>query len=136
MTLHYLIDTDWAIHYLNGAQPIVKRLSLLTDQGLALSLLSLAELYEGVYYSTDPDRNEQHLRDFLRGITLIGMDEVTCRIFGRERGRLRKTGKIIGDLDLLIGATAVQFNLILLTNNRRHFEAIERLPIESLSTQP
>jgi len=136
MTVRYLIDTDWAIHYLNGSPPIVKRLNQLSDQGLALSLLSLAELYEGVFYSTNPERNDSNLHDFLRGITLIGIDEETCRIFGRERGRLRKTGKTIGDMDILIGATAVQFNLTLLTNNRRHFEAIERLPIESLPTQP
>ncbi|MBI4480617.1 MAG: type II toxin-antitoxin system VapC family toxin [Acidobacteria bacterium] len=136
MSVRYLIDTDWAIHYLNGTPSIVERLNQLSDQGLGLSLLSLAELYEGVFYSTNPERNDRHLHDFLRGLTLIGIDEETCRIFGRERGRLRKTGKTIGDMDILIGATAVQFNLTLLTNNRRHFEAIERLPIESLPTKP
>jgi len=135
MTVRYLIDTDWAIHYLNGNPPIVKRLNQLLDQGLALSLLSLAELYEGVFYSTTPEPNDQHLHDFLRGVSIIGIDEETCRVFGRERGRLRKSGKIIGDMDILIGATAVQHNLTLLTNNRRHFEALERLPIESLPIQ-
>jgi len=39
---------------------------------------------------------------------------------------------IIGDMDLLIGATALQHNLTVLTNNRRHFERIEGLRIESL----
>ena len=39
------------------------------------------------------------------------------RIFARERGRLRAAGKIIGDLDLLIGATALRHDLKLLTNN-------------------
>ena len=136
MRVTYLIDTDWVIHYLNGHPDIVRRLDELQEQGLGISVISLAELYEGVFYSTNPERNDSNLHDFLRGITLIGIDEETCRIFGRERGRLRKTGKTIGDMDILIGATAVQFNLTLLTNNRRHFEAIERLPIESLPTQP
>ena len=49
MSLRYLIDTDWAIHYLNGHPAIVTRLDGLKTTGLALSVISLAELYEGVY---------------------------------------------------------------------------------------
>jgi tRNA(fMet)-specific endonuclease VapC len=130
--VRYLVDTDWAIHYLNGHTQIVKKLDDLKEQGLALSVISLAELYEGVYYSTDPEGNENDLNDFLRGVAIIGIDEQTCKAFARERGRLRAVGKMIGDFDLLIGATALQHNLTLLTNNRRHFEAIDRLPIESV----
>jgi hypothetical protein len=54
------------------------------------------------------------------------------RIFGRERGRLRAAGLTIGDFDLLIAATALQYDLTLLTNNRRHFERVEGLRIESV----
>ena len=59
--MRYLVDTDWAIHYLNGHPQIVKKLDDLKEQGLALSVISLAELYEGVYYSTDPEGNERDL---------------------------------------------------------------------------
>ena len=52
MTPSYLIDNDWIIHYLNGQREIVKRLVSLRKEGLAISVISLAELYEGVYYST------------------------------------------------------------------------------------
>ncbi len=48
--MRYLIDTDWAIHYLNDRPDIVQRLHVLQDDGFALSLISLAELYEGVFY--------------------------------------------------------------------------------------
>ena len=51
MTLSYLVDTDWVIHWLNGSAAVVKRLDELKEQGLGLSTISLAELYEGVYYS-------------------------------------------------------------------------------------
>jgi len=132
MTIRYLIDTDWAIHYLNQHQGIVQRLHVLLDDGLGLSIISLAELYEGVYYSRDPEGDEQELNDFLRGLTILGIDEAICKIFGKERGRLRAVGRIIGDFDLLIGATALHHDLTLLTNNRRHFERIEGLRIESL----
>lgn len=128
----YLVDTDWAIHYLNGRQDITERLESLKHEGLGLSVVSLAELYEGVYYSRDPERDERGLNEFLQGITLLGLDEEVAKTFGRERGRLRAAGMMIGDVDLLIGATALQYDLTLLTNNRRHFERIEGLRIESL----
>jgi tRNA(fMet)-specific endonuclease VapC len=132
--MRFLIDTDWAIHYLNKHAGIVERLQELQQQeGLGLSIVSLAELYEGVFYSRDPDGDERDLQDFLRGVTILGIDEEVCKIFGRERGRLRAAGMLVGDFDLLIGATALRHNLTLLTNNRRHFERIAGLRIESLS---
>lgn len=133
MTARYLVDTDWVIHYFNGQQAITQRLQALQPDGLALSIVSLAELYEGVLYSTDPSRNEQALRDFLTVVEVIGLDHETARRFGQERGRLRAAGQLIADADLLIGATALRHDLTLLTNNRRHFERLDGLPIESVA---
>jgi tRNA(fMet)-specific endonuclease VapC len=129
----YLIDTDWVIDHLNHIEHVMRRLEERAPEGLALSLISLAELYEGVYYSRDPVESEAVLQRFLNPeLTILGLDEETCKIFGKERGRLRAAGLMIGDCDLLIGATALRHNLILLTNNRRHFERIEGLHMESV----
>jgi tRNA(fMet)-specific endonuclease VapC len=132
MTLRYLVDTDWVIDHLNQIERVVNRLRELRPQGLALSIASLAELYEGVHYSRDPEQSRQALDAFLEDVTVLGIDEEICKIFGRERGRLRRQGQLIGDLDLLIAATCVHYGLTLLTNNRRHFDRIEGLSIESV----
>ena len=131
MTLAYLVDTDWAIHWLHSNERVQNRLEELRGQGLAISALSLAELWEGVHYSRDPQESERQLHDFLGRVSLIGIDAETCNSFGKERGRLRALGKRIGDFDLMIGVTACQHDLTLLTNNRRHFENIEGLRVES-----
>ena len=129
----YLIDTDWVIDHLNHIERVTRRLEELAPAGLALSIISLAELYEGVFYSRDPVESEAALQRFLDPeLTILGMDEETYKIFGKERGRLRTAGALIGDCDLLIGSTALRHNLTLLTNNRRHFERIEGLRIESV----
>ncbi len=57
MNLSYLIDTDWVIHYLNGRNDIVARLHTARSDGLGLSVIALAELYEGVYFSRDPEQS-------------------------------------------------------------------------------
>jgi len=111
---------------------IIEKLISLKKEGLSISVISLAELYEGIYYSTNPSRNEKILMDFLSGVTILGIDEETCKIFGRERGRLRKEGKTIGDFDLLIASICLHRNFTLLTNNTRHFEMVENLKILSV----
>jgi tRNA(fMet)-specific endonuclease VapC len=127
------VDTDWAIHYLRGNPRITERLLAAKALGLGISLITLAELYEGIYYSRDPKEHMDRLMYFLRGFRVIGLDIETCKAFAWERGRLRSAGQAIGDFDLLIGVSARQNGLILLTNNRRHFERIKDLRIESVS---
>ena len=129
----YLIDTDWIIHYLNGNKGIVGKLKSLRKEGLSTSIISLAELYEGVYYSTDPIGDEKALNDFLTGVSVLEVAEEICKIFGKERGRLRQKKILICDFDLLIAATCLYHNITLLTNNRRHYERVEGLKILSLS---
>jgi len=128
----YLIDTDWIIHYLNGQKEIVKRLVSLRKEGLAISVISLAELYEGVYYSTNPEGDKKALDDFLTGVSILGLEDEICKIFGKERGKLRKLKIVIGDFDLLIAATCLCYNLTLLTNNIRHFKMVEGVNIVSI----
>ena len=128
----YLVDTDRIIHHMNGVRRVTSRLAQLEPDGLGLSIVSLAELYEGVSRSVNQLASERILGEFLTGVGVVDLDEETCRIFGRERARLRADGSLIGDMDLLIGATALRHGLTLLTNNRRHFDRIEGLAIESV----
>jgi predicted nucleic acid-binding protein len=128
----YLVETDWAVHWLRGREEIVDRLRELQTEGIGLSVISLAELYTGIYYSTEPASAREGLRDFLSLVTVLGINEETCRIFGEENVRLRRDGRLIEDFDLLIAATCLHHGLRLLTNNRRHFQRIEGLEIISI----
>ena len=132
MNISYLIDTDWIIHYLHGNKKIVRRLTSFKKEGLAISSISLAEVYEGVYYSIDPISSEEGLNNLLKGISTLNVNEGIAKVFGKQRGKLRKEGKLINDFDLLITSTAIHHNLTVLTNNRKHFERIEGLNIISI----
>lgn len=134
MLVSFLVDTDWVIDHFNRVEPVTRRLQELQKEGLALSIISVAELWEGAYYSKDPGRSQAMLEEFLRGITVLGIDEEICKRFGQLRGSLRRQGKVVGDFDLLIAASALRHNLTLLTNNRRHFESVEGLRIGNTPT--
>ena len=127
-----LLDTDWAISYLNRVPRTVSRMDELRPEGISISIVSVAELYEGVLNSNNPVHNENLMTDFLGRYPVISLDVPICRIFGVERARLRATGTLIPDMDLLIGATALHHDLTLLSNNRRHFERLQGLRITSV----
>lgn len=130
--MKFLADTDLIIQHLRRVQRATARIGQYTQEGLGLSIASLAELYEGVYSSPDSARTEALMTQFLDAwVTVLDIDQEVCRIFGVQRLRLRRAGRLIGDLDLLIGSTALRHGLGVLTNNRRHFELIEGLEIES-----
>jgi tRNA(fMet)-specific endonuclease VapC len=130
--MKYLIDTYWLIDHLNGVKEIKAKLEMLASEGLAVSIVSLAEIYEGVFYSREPQESISALESLLVGTSVLNLNEEICRIFGRQRGALRKQGKIIGDLDLFIASTCLYYNLALLTNNVSHFERVGDLEIISI----
>ena len=130
--MRYLVDTDWVIHALHGNLAVIQRLEDMTDEGIGISVISTAELYQGAFYSDYPQANEVLLLEFISGYDVVQVDDDICRLFARERGRLKAAGTPIGDLDLLIGRTAIRHGLILLSNNRRHFERLQGLDIISV----
>jgi len=63
--MKYLIDSDWIIDHMKGEDRIVRKLEVLAPEGMAISVITLAEIYEGVYHSKDPAKSQQLLDDFL-----------------------------------------------------------------------
>ena len=128
----YLVDTDWIIRHFRGDQEVARRIEELSPEGIGISVVSMGELYEGVYKASDPTRNEEALQLVLSGIDVVHIDDEVCRIYGQQSGRLRATNALPGNNDIWIGATALRHDLTLLTNNRRHFEGMEGLTIVSM----
>ena len=132
MKVTYLLDTDWAIDYFNDKEPTSSKIEELRNEGMGISIISLAELYEGILNSRDPESSERKLLGFMSGVSIIGIDEGICRIFGDLRGKLRKRGLLIGDFDLIIASTALYYEITLCTNNRKHYDRIEGLKMLSV----
>jgi predicted nucleic acid-binding protein len=61
----YLIDTDWVIQVLHGDQTATTTIEDLAEHGLAISMITYGELYEGSYYASDSQRAIAALEDFL-----------------------------------------------------------------------
>ena len=89
-------------------------------------------MYDGLAGSNRLEEDEAALRLFLEAVDVVPLEDAACRLFGEERARLRSQGNLIGDMDILIGATAISNNLTLLTNNTQHFERLQGISIISI----
>lgn len=125
----YLVDTDVVVSYLNGRPDAIALLRRLLPDGLALSAISYGELYEGIVYGRDPERQRTGFRRFLHAVRVLNVNQRVARHFGHVRGALRQQGYLLPAPDLLIGATALAYDLTLVTHNLRHFQRIPGLRI-------
>lgn len=127
--MRYLVDTDWLIDASANVSRVVRTLDHLSAEGLAVSIITVAEIYEGAFGLPDPDAALAAFHAFLAGYPVVPLDEDIMLAFARTRSRMRRQGELIPDFDLLIAATAIVHDLTLLTRNLRHFERIPELRI-------
>lgn len=124
----YLVDTDRAISYLNGRNDAVELLQSLQGK-LCLSVISLAEILEGIYFFGEIKQKVLALNKFLTGVRMLDVDYRVVDEFAKTRVVLRRGGNLIDNMDLLIASTALTHKLALITENKKHFERIKGLKL-------
>lgn len=125
----YLLDTDWLVDIFVGVPRAVSTLREIRPQGVGLSIVSYAEFFEGAYGLPDTEFPLARYREFLDQFDTVPLSKAISEVFGRLRAELRRAGQLIPDLDLLIAATAIHLDLILLSRNLRHFNRIPELEL-------
>jgi predicted nucleic acid-binding protein len=128
----YLLDTDWLLDVIAGARGAAQTLEELRRHGLAISIVSHGELFEGAFGFPDSHERLAELYAFLSQFDTVPLSDPIMEIFGRNRSELRHAGQLIPDLDLLIAATAVSHDLTLLTRNLRHLTRVPDLQLHPL----
>ena len=125
----YLIDTNTCIYYIKGKYELKKKFEKANPDNCFISEITLAELMFGVENSEKKEKNKKALDDFLSGIKIIPIFH-SLDLYAKEKARLRKLGTVIDDFDLLIGATSVSHNLVMVTNNTNHFKRFKGINLE------
>lgn len=125
----FLLDTNICIYYIKGLYELKSKFKDVGPENCFISEITLAELKFGVAKSQAKKKNQQVLENFLTGIQILPIFPA-LDIYASEKARLQKSGKIIDDFDLLIGATAVSFDLVMVTNNTNHFNRIADIKLE------
>jgi tRNA(fMet)-specific endonuclease VapC len=131
----YLVDTDYVADYLKGQRNVAAILEPLLLEGLAISVVTFAEVYEGIFYGYNRSQHESGFRNFLKSTHVLGVTRPIARQFAILRGQLRgmPQGKVLvqpkDTYDLFIAATAMYHNLTLITRNIRDYDRIPQLKL-------
>lgn len=125
----YLLDTNICAYFLNGKYDLVKTLEKTGFENCAVSEITIAELKYGVEKSSFKEKNRKVVEQFQMQINILPIFPA-LDIYAIEKARLKTKGMILDDFDLLIGATAIYNDLILVTKNKSDFERLESIILQ------
>jgi len=127
-----LLDTDICIELLRGNSNVIEK-RLNNSDDIAISFMTIAELFYGAENSTKKNKNISLINDFLLTVNIIHTDVQILRKFGEIKSQLFKENQLLPDADILIAAAALEKCTKLITGNIKHFKRIEELKIENWS---
>jgi predicted nucleic acid-binding protein len=125
-----MIDSDILIYFLKGRQEVVEKLSHIPVDNLYISRINYTELLYGAYNSARVQQNLKIIEPFLENFKILEFDKSAALIFAKEKARLKKSGNIIADMDLMIASIAIDNDCTLITNNLKHFKRVRALVLE------
>ncbi len=129
----HLLDTDTCIGVLRQQSGFVQRLRRLSPADVAVSMVTVYELFCGVEKTREPATERLKLSRFLAVVNELPFDRASAEMAARIRMALEREGRPIGPYDLLIAGQALSHGLILVTNNVTEFQRVAGLTLESWS---
>jgi len=127
-----LIDTDVLSYILKRLEPAYQHSCqyLKKYKKFTISCLTYYECFRG-YKAVNAAKRMKVFKEFLDLTEVLYLDQGILDKAGEIYSVLKNDGKLIGEFDVLIGATAIVHDLTLITNNERHYESIkENYPLE------
>ena len=127
----YLLDTNICVFFLRGKKSIVEQIISNGIENCFISEITVAELLYGVECDEyNSQENRKKIDEFIDILTVIPITNVLLE-YARQKAFLRKTGYLIDDMDLFIGATAIANSMILVTDNEKHLNRLSDVKIEN-----
>ena len=119
----YILDTDISSYLIRGDhETVTKKFSELYDS-CAISSITAAELQYGARKRNNKQLT-QKVKAFCDLVEIIPWDEDAAKAYAKLRVELETSGTPIGNMDMLIAASALARKAVLVTNNTEHFSRI------------
>ena len=129
--MKYLLDTNICVFFLRGKLSLDDLIKQKGRENCFISEITVVELRYGAENSDNPTKSHKSVDAFVGGLSIIPIYGSIKR-YAKEKVRLIKIGKPIHDeFDLLIGVTAIENKLTLVTDNVKDFERLDGVKIEN-----
>ena len=126
----HLLDTNVCIAAMRGNPKVVRKLAACSPEDCAVSMVSVFELFAGVFRCNDPEGEGQKVSTFLKPFHLLPFDWDSALKTAEIRFQLEKAGTKIGPYDLQLSGQAISLDLTLVTHNTREFKRVNGLRVE------
>ena len=126
----YLLDTDIVVFFLRNNRKVYDHIKVLSPQQVFVSDVTVAELEYGNHCSGRYEENKAMLDNFLMQVNVVPFADA-IPLYAKERYRLRRSGLSIMDFDLVIACMSIVNNMVMVTNNAKHFKRVEGITIEN-----
>jgi tRNA(fMet)-specific endonuclease VapC len=129
--MQFLLDTSICVFFLRGKLNLDEVIRNLGLKNCFISELTVFELKYGAENSDNPKKSHEAVNRFIKGLTVIPIYGVVDT-YAKEKVRLKKNGTPMHDeFDLIIGVTAIQNDIVLVTDNTKDFKFFDKLKIEN-----
>lgn len=127
-----LIDTDIISYFLKGDPVVLTHFEeyLAHFDTIEISLITYYEIMSGLL-AKNASSQLNIFESFISQSLILPLTEGSVKISSEIYGFLRKAGNPLDDIDLLIAGVALENDLVLVTNNLRHFSRIPNLKTEN-----
>lgn len=126
----YLLDTNIIVFLLRMQYDIDDKIQIIGIDHCFISEITYAELLYGAECSSNPQHNVALVDNVLKGIRMVQVSN-SLQTFAKCKATLRRMGKMVDDIDLLIGATAIANKMVMVTDNTKHFENMPNITLEN-----
>ena len=124
-----MLDTNICIYFIKGQFELDKKIKEVGEQNCYISEITVAELKFGIENSRKPEELRTIIEAFIPKFFIVPIYN-SLDVYAKEKAKLRKQGLMIDDFDILIGATAVTNEMIMVTNNAGHFSRLNNIIVE------
>lgn len=129
--LTYLLDTNIVIYILKRRPiEVLDRFNECADR-MAISVITLSELYHGAQKSARLSQNLKAIEEFVSLLEVLPYTAKASQHYGSIKAMLEKIGQPIGVNDLHIAAHARSEGLTVVTNNVSEFARVPGLLVEN-----
>jgi tRNA(fMet)-specific endonuclease VapC len=126
------LDTNTCVDFMRGnPAAIIKAFQRHSPADIIIPSIVLAELLLGAELSNKPEINRELVYSMIRPMRVVDFNAESARVYADIRKYLQREGRIIGPNDLIIAATAISNQAILVTDNTREFSRVPGLRTES-----
>lgn len=132
--LKYLLDTNIVIYVMKRRPVEVLNVFNQNASRMAISAITLAELFHGAEKSAKVSENLLAIEDFCSRLEVLPYGAKASQHYGAICSALEKIGQPIGINDLHIAAHARSEGLIVVTNNVGEFARVPALQVENWTT--